>query len=360
MRHSILALFLCLVVAQIARSQGGPPGEIATLHPRGGTGFGALAFSPDGRLLASSDGGGKIRIWDVRTARRRYTLKVADANSAETPAFTFSPDGKLLASAVRSEVRLWDVQSGKQQGELKMPSDLEPTNLVNIECLAFRPDGKRLVGVGAGEDLEMPATPRKFTSVISWDTETGKAAESEKLDGANPPLKVSPNPALQLSADGSSLAYFALQPRGAGYFLRVRDLAAKKDFDVSFEKPDVGSHGYLKFALSPDGKVAAIGDKLLDVAADKELVTLKKINEATPQIGDLCFSPDGKFVAAVGGTQRGETNDSIFLYDVKTGLEVFAFKAHEKEIYSLAITRDGQTMASASEDGTVKLWDLDP
>jgi WD40 repeat protein len=210
--------------------------------------------------------------------------------------------------------------------------------VVNIECLAFRPDGKRLVGAGTND---------KNIVVISWDTGSGKAAQSEKLDADRSNL--------QLSADGGSLAYTARQ-RG-GYFFRVRDLAAKKNFDVSSEKPIYNS---VAFALSPDGKVAGIGDKLWDVTKDKELVTLKKTNELSPQIRRLFFSPDGKLVAAVGDKQRGETNNSIFLYDVKTGLEVFAFKAHEKEIYSLAITRNGQTMASTSGDGTVKLWDLDP
>ena len=77
----------------------------------------------------------------------------------------------------------------------------------------------------------------------------------------------------------------------------------------------------------------------------------------------LSFSPDGKFVAAVGTYTRipqSGRNATIGLYKVKTGDVVFAFNAHQGETYSLAITRNGQTMASVSEDKTVKLWDLDP
>ena len=69
------------------------------------------------------------------------------------------------------------------------------------------------------------------------------------------------------------------------------------------------------------------------------------------------FSPDGKFVAAIGDW---ENKTSIGLYKVKTGDVVFAFKAHKGEVYSLAISRNGQTMASVSKDQTLKLWDLDP
>ena len=84
----------------------------------------------------------------------------------------------------------------------------------------------------------------------------------------------------------------------------------------------------------------------------KQLVALR-----TESPRHLSFSPDGKFVAAIGDW---ENKTSIGLYKVKTGDVVFAFNAHQGEIYSLAITRNGQTMASVSEDKTVKLWDLDP
>src|SRR5262245_22972162 len=119
MRHSILPLLLGLVVTQVARSQERLPGEIATLK-LGDQQAGArlVAFSPDGRLLASAGANTDIRIWDVTTARRLYTLK---GHSAQ--AIAFSPDGKLLASTAGSEVLLWDVQSGKQQGKLEVPID---------------------------------------------------------------------------------------------------------------------------------------------------------------------------------------------------------------------------------------------
>jgi WD40 repeat protein len=56
-----------------------------------------------------------------------------------------------------------------------------------------------------------------------------------------------------------------------------------------------------------------------------------------------------------------DERDSIGLYEVKTGNEVFASKAHKRDVSSIAITRNGQTMASASwGEGVVKLWDLDP
>ena len=163
---------------------------------------------------------------------------------------------------------------------------------------------------------------------------------------------------LWLSADGGTVACFTSTE--GKYFLRVRDLANKKEFELSSkELIDKNKHAA---ALSPDGKVAAIGDKLWDVTTRKQLVQLGA--EPFDTISYLSFSPDGKFVAAVGKhrriSQSSGRNATIGLYKVKTGEVVFAFNAHKGEVYSLAITRDSQTMASVGDDKTVKLWDLDP
>jgi WD40 repeat protein len=289
----------------------------------------------------------------VTTARRLYTLK---GHSAQ--AIAFSPDGKLLASTAGSEVLLWDVQSGKQQGKLEVPID--NGSIDRIDCLAFRPDGKRLVGAGKASMLRNAAV-EQYTAVISWDAGTGKMIESDKLD--------KDYTRFWLSADGGTVAGFAI---AEGQILRVRDLANKKEFDLSSK--ELNDNG-CAVALSPDGKVAAITDKLWDVTTGKQLVTLRA--ESLDKISYLSFSPDGKFVAAVGTwsgrisqaaggvilplqSKPAEKNASIGLYNVKTGDVVFAFAAHEGEVYSLAITRNGQTMASVSADKTMKLWDLDP
>jgi WD40 repeat protein len=345
MRHSILPLLLGLVVTQVARS-GESPGEIATLK-LGSRQAGArlVAFSPDGRLLATAGQNTDIRIWEVTPARRLHTLKGHTAS-----AITFSPDGKLLASATGSSVLLWDVQSGKQQGKLEVQMDRGWTD--QIPCLAFRPDGKTLVGAGWVSNLR-GNTDEKCTALISWDVKTGKMIGLDELDKECVRL--------WLSADGGTVARLGYNQKK----LRVRDLASKKEFDVPSKEP-IEDTRRIEVALSPDGKLAAIGGKLWDVTTGKELATLWGLG-SRDTISYLSFSPDGKFVAAVSDVVVGyqvsqgyAKNVAISLFEVKTGGLVFAFKAHEGEVYSLAITRNGQTMASLSEDNTMKLWDLDP
>jgi WD40 repeat protein len=348
MRHSILPLLLVLVVTQVARSQETSPGEIATLKLGSRQGASLVAISPDGRLLATAGGDySDIRIWDVTTARRLHTLKGHSASSA----MTFSPDGKLLASAeTRSGVLLWDVQSGKQQRKLEVPRDRGWFQ--QIYCLAFRLDGKTLVAAGSATILP-DARMELCTALISWDAGTGKMIEFDKLE------KLWTN-WLWLSADGGAVACFASTEGQKESVLRVRDLASKKHVDLPSK--EINDNNKRAAALSPDGKLAAIGDKLWDVTTGKQLATLGK--ESFDTISYLSFSPDGKFVAAAGTYNRipqsSGRNATIGLYKVKTGDVVFAFNAHKGKIYSLAITRNGQTMASVGEDKTVKLWDLDP
>jgi len=150
-----------------------------------------------------------------------------------------------LASSAGRVVRLWDVQSGKRQRKLEIPID-SGIHLINL--LAFRPDGKKLVGVGTGT-----ASVKQGTVLISWDTGTGKVTESDKLDNDDLAHR------LWLSADGGALARLvsARGDRGGPYFLRVRDLASKKEFDVSSKEPF--SDDRFAAALSPTGRRRQLG-----------------------------------------------------------------------------------------------------
>src|SRR5262249_8027258 len=99
----------------------------------------ALAWSPDGRLLASGASQGDIQIWDVETHRLKYSLASA---SAMRPCLTWSPDSTLLAFRASDEdkvIKLWNIETGKEQ---------EPITALTrwITCLAWSPDGNTLAG----------------------------------------------------------------------------------------------------------------------------------------------------------------------------------------------------------------------
>ena len=99
----------------------------------------AVAFSPDGLLLASGDDDGRVRLWDVRARSLKRTLP---PHGASVYSVAFSPDGRTLAAGSGTRLRLWSVDTGQPAGELKGHER-------SVLAVAFSPDGRSL---GSGSE----------------------------------------------------------------------------------------------------------------------------------------------------------------------------------------------------------------
>jgi WD40 repeat protein len=217
-------------------------------------------------------------------------------------------------------------------GQFALAQDSKPRAVLKwhfagtVTSLSFTGDSKTLMAASLDGDVRL------------WDVVTNK--ERLKLgDGTRRPVAA-------ISADGRLLAWGGDNPnRKDDAVVILRDLGTGKQ-RVLKDKEVRG------VAISADGKTLAWGTragvKLWDLTADKERPLLKHLGAAR-----LAFSPDGKALASVS-----PYSPEVKVWDVATGEERAALVGHTDQVWSVAFTTDGKTLATGGDDQTVKLWDL--
>jgi WD40 repeat protein len=184
--------------------------------------FVMVAFSPDGNSLASRDGTGTLRVWNMRTRKEQWRIK--DLPERDTCAIVFSPDGKEVACRKDDDsICLWNATTGKVVREFRAPQQ-------GVRSLVFSPDGKTLFAGGYTQPIRL------------WEVASGK----ERLHFEGSPVHVTE---IALSPDGRTLASASYPP----HLIRFWDTATGQklaEFDmVSAEA----------LAFSPDGQRLASG-----------------------------------------------------------------------------------------------------
>ncbi len=300
-------------------------GYVAAFHAY--FGVTSVAFSPDGKILASGSDGGTIRLWDVATGRPMGDPLDGSADGVNSVAF--SPDGKILASGGADTVneddtvRLWDVATGRPiGGPLIVYTD-------SVQSVAFSPDGKTL------------ASGSTDHTVRFWDVATGRPIGGPLTGHTNSVQSVA------FSPDGKTLA-----SGGTDHTVRLWDAASASPIGP----PLTGTGPVQSVAFSPDGKTLASSGydgttRLWDVATGH--VVGNPFTGQPQSVTSVAFSPDGKILAG------GSREDTIGLWDVATGRPIGnPLTGHTDPVLSVAFSPDGKTLASGSEDGTTRLWDV--
>jgi WD40 repeat protein/transcriptional regulator with XRE-family HTH domain len=307
----------------------------APLHASARHGVHGLAFSPDGKLLATGGADGTVRLWNPATRRPVATLHASGQTTARygARAVAFSPDGKLLATGgADGTVRLWVPVTGQPVGA---PIQTGSRPHGGVHGVAFSRDGK-LLASGGGDG-----------TVRLWNPATGRPVATLHVTSARygwPAVAFSPGGKLLASGGGDNMVRLWNPATGR----RVRaPLHASAYYGVS------------AVAFSPGGKLLASGGgdgtvRLWNPATGRPAgKTLQTGTGPNGGVFTVAFSPGGKLLAA------GCSDGTVRLWNPATGRPVATLHATSSARYgvnAVAFSPGGKLLASADTDGTVRAW----
>jgi WD40 repeat protein len=315
-------------------------GRVTTLPGNAG-GILSLAFSPDGRLLASAGADRAVQVWDVA---QQSPLRTLGPYSGFAWAVAFSPGGDRLAVATNADEvaeanRLTVTPAGGRKALVydthtwEVVAELYGHDL-RVDALAFDPGGQFLATSGCDRTVRL------------WDVATWQ----ERM---NLETREQQKGTLAFSPDGRILA-------GGDIIGHVRgwEVATGKECLALF------GHSALvtSLAFSLEGKLLASGSldetvKLWDLPSQRELTTFRCFDQVTA----VAISPDGKLLAAGDlcvGLHSCYDTGVVHLWELASRRKLAMLRSQSPGPRAIAFSPDGRTLAIGDDDGALRLWQV--
>ena len=319
----------------------------------------SVAYSPDGKQIATGSSDKSIQIVDAASGKNLRTL---NGHTDGVLSVRFSPDGRqLLSGSYDNSARLWDVATGSELQVLKGHSWW-------VWAAEFSPDGSRIVTAGQdgkaivwerGTDNPRPDAAGTADVVYGLPTAFSPVTEFTGHNGAVYRARFSPDGKL-VATGGYDKLIMLWNPAE----VRPIDIGKRLDgqADAALNAVQLAGHDgpVRSVAFSPNGKLALSGSedntiRVWDIASADGVKTLRGHGSS---VRSCVFSPDGQWVLS------GGDDESVRLWNVQGYQEVrvlhaTVFSGHDDAVLSARFSRDGQKIVTASRDRTASLWNAE-
>jgi WD40 repeat protein len=294
---------------------------IVTLNGHGGEVY-CVAYSPDGRWIASASKDRTAKVWDAGTGKEILTLA---GHGDEVRCVAFSPDGKLIVTGSQDKnIKIWDIATGQELVTFKGHTS-------TVTTVTYSPNGKWIASASGDPSL------KRAGEVKVWDATTGRSIltfQEHTESGVE---------SLCFSHDGTHIA-----TTNSGVF-KVWD--AKTGQEILTSR---GGHrgGITSIAYSHDDRRILSGSrdttlKLWDAKTGQEKLSLSGHNHL---VSSAALSPDGNWIAS------GSWDMNVKIWNAENGQEIRTLRGHSRWINSVAFSSDGKHIASGGADTTIKIW----
>ncbi|XP_011136686.1 notchless protein homolog 1 isoform X2 [Harpegnathos saltator] len=313
----------------------------------------SVAFSPDGKHLASGSGDTTVRFWDIYTQTPYHTC---EGHRHWVLCISWSPCGSKVASACKNGlIYLWDPNTGKQMGKAMTGHKMWVTSM------CWEPYHKN-------PECQYLASASKDCDIRIWDTK--RSQNCRVLSGHTKSVTC-------IKWGGSGLIYSASQDRTIkvwraedgvlcrtleGHAHWVNTLALNVDYVLRTGPFNLESTRNSDPLIYAKNRYESIGEEILVSGSDdftlflwkpeKEKKSVARMTGHQQLINDVKFSPNGRVIASAS------FDKSIKLWESTTGKFIASLRGHVQAVYSIAWSADSRLLVSGSKDSTLKVWSM--